>query len=298
MAEAFTTAELITDIKQRAMIPTDQTTFTASDLLRFATDELRLTLLPLLLSEREEFYLTEAGATQALVAGTAACQMPARAVGQMLRDAYIVDANGNISNLTRIEYDERPDFDVTATGVPQHFYLRNNKIVLLPIPSSADYSLCTPYYIRPSKLIETTAAAQITAVTSTTITVSSLPTTITTSTTVDFIRNTGGFECISIDETPTIIASTTLTFAAVPTGTAIGDWIALSGESPIPQLPAELHPLLSERTARKVMKAIGDANGVKLSEETIREMTEGALLITSNRVQGEPKRIVSRQWWR
>lgn len=298
MAEAFTTTELLTDIKQRAMIPTDQTTFTAADLLRFATDELRLTLLPLLLSEREEFYLTEAGATQALVSGTAAYQIPARAVGQILRDAYLVDASGNLTNLTRIEYDERPSYDVTSTGVPQHFYLRNNKVVLLPIPSSADYSLCTPYFIRPSKLIETTDAGQITAVTSTTVTVSSLPTTITTSTQLDFIRSSGGFECISINETPTIVSGTTLTFSAVPDGVAVGDWVALAGESPIPQLPAEMHPLLAERVARKVMKAIGDANGVKLSEETIREMTDGALRLTSNRVQGEPKRIVSRQWWR
>lgn len=299
MSETFTTSDLLDDIKRRAMIPADQNTFADTDLLRFATDELRLSLLPMLLSEREEFYLTEAGASQTLVANTAAYQIPVRAAGQMLRDAYITDSAGNIYNLARIEYDERPNFDNVTSGTPNHFYLRNNKIVLLPAPASSDYTLVTPYFIRPSKLVETASACQITDITGTTITVSAAaPSTFSSSVPTDFVRATGGFECIEIGVTPTSVASTTFVYATVPDSLAVGDWICVAGESPIPQLPAELHPLLAERVAKKVMKALGDVNGAKLSEETIKEMTEGARLLTNSRVQGEPKRIVAKQWWR
>jgi hypothetical protein len=299
MSETFTTTDLLADIKRRAMIPADQNTFEDTDLLRLATDELRLSLLPMLLSEREEFYLTEAGASQTLVAGTAAYQIPARAAGQMLRDAYITDSAGNIFNLARIEYDERPNFDTVTTGIPNHFYLRNNKIVLLPTPSTASYTLVTPYFIRPSKLVETSDACQITDITGTTITVSATaPSTFSSSVATDFVRATGGFECVDIAVTPSSVSGTTFVYSSVPSGLAVGDWICVAGESTIPQLPAELHPLLAERVAKKVMKALGDVNGAKLADETIKEMTEGARLLTNARVQGEPKRIVAKQWWR
>lgn len=300
MAESFTTVELLADIKQRAMIPTDQSTFSATDLLRFATDELRLALLPMLLAEREEFYLTETGATQSLVANQAAYAIPYRAAGQLLRDVVLVDANGVVRNLTRIEYDQIPDYSFSGTGTPEYFCLRNNKAVLFPTPGSADttYSVRMPYYIRPSKLVESTAAAQVTVISGTDVTVSSVPSTFTTTTSVDFVRATGGFECLAIDATISAVNSTVLTLSAVPSDLAVGDWIALSGQSPIPQLPAELHPLLAERVAKKVLKSIGDSNGAKLSEETIIEMTKAASLLTSPRVHGEPKRIVGRVFWR
>jgi len=301
MSESFTTEELLSDIKQRAMVPTDQTTFTSSDLLRFATDELRMALLPTLLAEREEFYLSETGATQSIVASQAAYQIPARAVGQMLRDVLLVDSDSRVYNLKRIEYDEIPNYQFSGTGTPEFFCLRNNKIVLFPTPSTtaaSAYDLLTPYYTRPSKLIEVTAAAQVASMAGSTVTVTSLPSTIANGASIDFIRDTGGFECLAIDQTITGVAGTVLTFASVPTDLTVGDWVALAGQSPIPQLPAELHPLLAERVARKVMKSIGDINGVKMSDQIIAEMTDGASKMTSPRVHGESKRVVSRIFWR
>jgi hypothetical protein len=78
-----------------------------------------------------------------------------------------------------------------------------------------------------------------------------LPTTITTSTPVDFVQNDGPYDILEIDQTITNISGTTLTFAALPDDLAVGDWICLAGQSPVLIAPRELQPLLVQATLHK-----------------------------------------------
>lgn len=300
MAASFTTTELLAAIKRHAMIPTSQSTFTASDLLAFADNEINNFLLPKLISAREDFYLTETGATQSITANQRTYPIPYRAVGMMVKDVIRIDSAGSLYSLSLIEYDLLAERDISSTGTPGGFHFENNKIALIPTPGATTGSLKTPYFIRPSKLIETSDAVQITVIDTgtNTVTVSAVPATMTTSTPLDLIRQKGGFECLAIDQTPSAVTGTTIQFSSLPSDLAVGDWIALAEKSPIPQIPAELHDLLALRVARRVLMSLGDANALKMVDKMLDETQGETLKLTEPRAQGEARKIITRRWWR
>jgi hypothetical protein len=282
------------------MIPASQVTFDNAELLLMATEEIHTYMLPRILSDRENYYLSEAGARQATVPNQAEYDIPYRAVGKMAQDVVLVDAAGNQQSLVRIEPESVATFNLTSTGSPRAFFFRNNKIVLSPTPNSANEFLHTPYYIRPSLIVEVTEAAQITAINTVTntVTVASLPSTIGTTTEIDFVKNRPGFECLAIDITISSIVGLDLVFDSLPAGLIVNDWIALSEQTPMPQIPAELHPVAAQRVAVQVLGALGDVNGLRIAAKALETMEEQAYKLTHPRVHGEPRKVIVKSWWR
>lgn len=300
MSVAYTSSELLASIKRRAMIPASQVTFSDAELLLIATEELHSWILPRILSDREYYYLSEAGATQSVTSNQPAYDIPYRAVGKMLQDVILVDSADNQRSLALISPEMVADYNITEPATPHAFYYRNNKIILSPTPNSNEYSLKTPYYIRPSQIIETSAAARITNIDTdtNTITVSGLPSTITVNTPVDFIKHKPGFESLEIDVSISSISGSDLTFSSLPTGLEANDYIALAEQSPIPQLPAELHPLLAQRVAVFVLSSLGDANGLRIALNVLKAMEEQSFKLTNPRTHGEMAKVVTPSWWR
>jgi hypothetical protein len=125
-----------------------------------------------------------------------------------------------------------------------------------------------------------------------------VPTNITSGSDVDFLQTRPGHCMRGMDvRIPSGGVSTdTITFSedTVPEDTVVGDYVALSGEGIIPQIPTDLHTGLADRTCARILAAIGDQAGVdsinqKLSET---EARQGALL--NNRVEGSLPKIVAR----
>lgn len=298
MASYYTSDSLIEAVKSTAAIPISQSTFTENDILRFANEELDATIVPLIMEMHEDFFLYSD--TTSLVADTRTYDIPYRAMGNKLRDVAYKDANSYTYEMFRIPVDRLSDYRAgdNVSSDPYEYYIKNNQINLIYNPSDTSGSLEFFYYLRPNKLVQNSAAAVITAIDTdtSTVTVSSLPTTITSSTPVDFIQQRSPHRLLAFDQTPTITNSTlkTITFSSLPTGLRVGDHVALAEQCIIPQIPSEAHPLLVERVVYRVMEAQSDVQGMQVAASRIKEMENKAGRIFDNRVEGSPQKIVNR----
>ena len=147
MAQTYTTTDLIASVKTKGLIPTSQSTFQDEDFLRFGTEEIQVSLLPTLLSVREEFFVTYAD--QQITANQEGYDIPDRAVGRALRDVLYVNGNPGqitgsteVQSLARLEPDQLPwQQNVARSTNDFMFYPRDDKIILSPQPRTTHGTL-------------------------------------------------------------------------------------------------------------------------------------------------------------
>lgn len=247
-------------------------------------------LVPKVLATRENYYLYPH--TTAIVANQAAYRLPDRMIGQKLKAVELIDSSGNIIPVPQIAYEDRGLYQEQSTNAPV-FYFQNNSVVLVPTPTSNNiYTLSIPFFIRPSTLVPVSSAARISAISGNQITVESLPSTITASELVDFIKHDSGFECAAINQSISSVSGTVLTMSSTPPSSlAVGDYVCLAGETPIPQVPAELHVILSLRVAVIILQALGFANEMKLMQAKLEEAENEMDEILSPRSDSNAKKI-------
>jgi hypothetical protein len=293
---SYTTTNFLSSVRQRGSIPTTTNTNnvnSTTNLLSMATEEMHLTLLPMILAAREEYYVATKDHT--ITADQSAYAIPTRGIGQVLRDVQIVEGTA-VRSLPRIEVE---DITTTATGTPQAYYLKHDKVVLYPTPGSTTGTLRLNYFLRPGRLAAVADCAQISAIDTgtNTITVSSIPSSWVTGNDVDLIAGDSPYQYRAIDQDTTITGST-IVLSSLPSDLAVGDWVALADYSPIPQVPYEFQPLLAQITVVKALESIGDTEGLKTAKKALEELQRAALTLISPRNQGEPKKVNSRRWWK
>ncbi len=294
---SFTTADFLNSVRQRGSLPTTTNSNNVNNtdnLLKLATEELHIKLVPMLLSVREEFYVAKKN--YSITASQSEYAIPANAVGMIVRDIQIITGS-EVRSLTPIDSEF---INTTASGQPEGYYLEHNNVVLYPTPSATTGTLRIRYFQRPNRLALTTACAQISSIDTgtNTVVVSTIPSTWATGIVLDFIGAIVPYRTIDIEYTTTSVSSTTIVFSTLPTGLAVGDWLAPTGYSPIPQVPFEFQPLLAQMTVVKALEALGDNNGVKQASENLKMIEAAAIQLISPRVQGEAKRVVRRTWWK
>lgn len=290
---AWTTEDLIASAKRRAMIPSAQVTFQTADFTAIANEELQSYLVPLITSQREDYFIAHYDVT--ITGGTIQYRLPTRAVGQALRMAHLVDVQGMLQPFPRIARE-------ALSGAPVGgFYLDGN--VLQIATDNADQVgqlgqvIRMTYFLRPNTLVASTAVGVITNINSGTkqVTVASAPGTFTSSSLYDLVRGIPGFESLAIDQAATV-AGNVLTFAnALPSDLLVGDVIALATQSNIPQVPPEAHPLLAQRVAVKCLEALGDAEQIQIAGGVLARMEKDFVKLIAPRVAGNVERIVNRR---
>jgi hypothetical protein len=287
----YTTDIFVSDVRSAAMLPTTSTaTFTDADLLRFADREMQSKMIPLVMALQEAFW--DFDATAALVQDSGAWsvgyRIPSRAIGGKLRQVVLLDENGTQHGVVRLSND-----DVTAR-VPGFLVQGNLVYFYNPWGNWNGLTVQMTYPLRPGTLVLPAAAGLITSINSAVeVSVSSVPVTFNGSATYDLIRGQPGFECQDVARAASI-TSTEMTFSSLPNGLEAGDWIALGGQSPVPQIPVELHPLLVQRTVVKVLEAIGDREGMGAAQAKAQEIESDARTVLSPRVDGEAKCVTNR----
>ena len=115
---------------------------------------------------------------------------------------------------------------------------------------------------------------------------------------IDFLQTKPGHKIRAFD---VIIPPNALTTNAiqfddddVPLDLEIGDYICLSHECIIPQIPSDLHEVLSERTSARIQKALGDQAGLTATQAKIQEMEGNQAKLIDNRAEGTPQKILGR----
>lgn len=300
MSKYYTTNTLIESVKRRASIPETQQTFQEEDFLAFANEELDIGIIPHVLSFNEEYFVyTE---LVPLEANVSRYQIPSRAVGNKLREISYQDSSGNIFEMTRIRVDDLPSYqnNVIQSSFTT-FYVEGNEIVLVPETGSTPTgSLRFSYYLRPNELVSEDRVAIITNVNTVTgeVSVSEIPDNIIVSETLDLIQTKSPHRTLALDLTATSInnITNTITFDVddLPDNLAVGDQIALSGETIVPQIPSDLHSMLAQRVAARCLESIGDVQGLGSANAKLAEMEQKTGTLIDNRVEGAPLKVVNR----
>ncbi len=296
MAIDYTTTALLEYTRTVCLTPEADALFDDTRLLSLLNGEQYSTLVPQLMSIQEEFFVNYEDLP--ITAGTTTYDIPERAVGLKLRDVALVDASGNIFFIGRVNASDAkfatpiltPIMDTTV-----QFFLRDTQVILLPTAPVQYASLRLYFYRRPSSLVVEADAGQITVIDTVThtVTVSAAPATFVATATVDFIKGRPSFRSLEDDRAIASVSNNDITFsAALPTGLAVGDWIALSGETPIPQIPYEVFPLLGQLGACKALEAMGDP-AVETAWGRYKQMREDAFKLLSPRTDAPPVKVKS-----
>ena len=122
------------------------------------------------------------------------------------------------------------------------------------------------------------------------VTLANIPATFTNQVKVDFIRQDGAFDSVAIDQVVQGISGAVITFTSLPEDLEIGDWVALAGETPIPQIPIEFHAVLAQMVAVKCLEALGD-DKVAQAGQKLMLMKDNAFAQIADRVDGQPKKV-------
>lgn len=296
---ATLTDTFIKGVKRRITIPANQSLLDDSDILDLADDAIIDDILPMLISAQQNYFVYPY--QTALVPGQESYDIPYRAVGRGLRELKVSldDTNTSINDLVQIELENRYDFALTS-GNPVGYYFQGDKIILVPTPESQSQALLYWYEVPPSKLVLPTAAAKIISisvgVTSTDLVVDLVPNTFLSGTIVDLVQARSGNSILNFDSVITNITGTTITIAndQVNTSTVVGDYIALSGESPVIQIPNEARSLLETMTAISVLEAIGDFDGANALDSKKKSAMDNLRKMIEPRNQGAVRKIVQK----
>lgn len=294
---SWTTADLLTAIKNSQMFPDASTgSLSSPALLQYATEELHITIAPLILSVREKYYETYQDTAYTTL--TTSIPIPARALaGAVSVVQYLFGTD--IRVLEPID----PGTIATTQGTsePTNFYFQNNNIIPYPPPSASQGTVRQRYFQRPNRLAQITDCAQITAFNAGTgVATCAPPTTWTTSNIFDFIPQTASQATpYNLGAVITAISSTTMSFtltAAQAALVSVGDWIALAEYTPIPEMPYELQPVLIQATACRALAALNDQTALVSAKAILNELKTSAKSLLAPRAQGGNKRVVSN--WR
>lgn len=296
MAIDYTTDGLITSVRNRAVIPGSQNLYPDSRILQIANEEMQMNIVPDIMDAREEYFVYYHD--QLLTENNSQYFIPERAIGTKLRDVAIVQNPGESGEVTipivRLQPENAMGLPLSGLGfgttTRPGYIVRNNWIILYG-PISAGQTLRMFFFIRPGYLVHTSEAAEVTAINGNIVSCSAVPTTWSTGTIVDVVEGKPPFNYRFIDQTTTLIAGNDITMPDV-TDIEVGDWISLQYESPIAQIPWELHPLLTQGVTAYIMHSI-DAKQAALEDARYQAMRKNALTMVDNRVEGQGEKIMS-----
>jgi hypothetical protein len=302
----YTSTDLIKSIKSRCLVPTSQSTFTEQDFLDFATEEMNMAVVPLVLEANQDYYLVTENVP--IVQGVLAYDIPYRAIGNKIRDVSLSDANGNnLKELVRLNVGDLYAYNGSygdGTVGSNAFYVANNQIVFVGPQTNYGQFLRISYYLRPNSLVPNEEVGVIESIDYNTgiITLSNYPEafalTASLNKPLDFIQQKSPHKILSYDVagftvTDSNLKTITLNPADIPTNLVEGDRVAFAMQTDIPQIPSDMHVLLAHRVATRILEAIGDSEGLQNANQKLAELQKNANSLIHNRVEDAPRKVTN-----
>lgn len=204
-------------------------------------------------------------------------RIPTRAIGSKIRDLKMVDGSNNYTSIDRIFEEDR------GSGKSGYYMLRNS------VELSSDFTANTlrmSVFGRPSKIVETTSCGQITSINTSTfeVVVSSAPSTFVNGAVIDFVQNTNPYDLLGMDYSISSVSGTTLTFSSLPSGLAVGDWVCIATEAPVPMIPEEVHPVLVQSALVRALSSKKD-KALEVEAAVLKQMKEDVVNMLDPRVE-------------
>lgn len=296
----YTVNRILSSIKRRITLPDAQDLYEDTDLIAFMNDEMGSTIIPLIHSVQQEYFVQKFDV--ALVQNQTNYTIPIRGCANGLRLVTLLDQNQN-----EIDYPLlRPENTASSynwlspysTSTLYGFYMEGDHIVMFPnsVVTNPVNKIRFRFERQPNQLCATTDAAQITNIVGNVITVNNIPTDWTTSLTFDLINGQPAFQSKGDDLTITNIntVALTITVTSLPTTAAIGDWFCLAGTSPIPQIPYQMFPYLSQLVANLCMAGLADSQPYQEGKQKEAMMKEDILKLLEPRDMGNVQTVINR----
>lgn len=277
------TTDLLSKVKLKAALPEGR--FEDAEILELAYDALLSDLVPLIVSMRNEYYVKNKTSPS-----TTSIPISTRALGMALREVKLL-RDSEIRDLPLISLE---DVNSATVGVPEFFYLENNNIELYPPPATSTDTVKQSFFFRPNRLVTADECATISAIDRATGVISlAPPADWSTSNTYDFILASPGHDVINWDVAASNVTPTDITVAVgdIPSVLAVGDTVALAGESPYAQIPDEAFNLLAQLTVCDCLEEMGSLKELQAAQAKVEKLKTSLASILSNRVQGAPKKF-------
>jgi len=293
MRPQYSTEQLIGMIKRACAVPTSQLTYTDNDWALMATNMLQTMVVPLIMSTREDYFVTF---EDVLSPADGYIAFPEHAVGAKLRNVcYISQRNPLILiNLPRIDLDVVAGVGFFNVWTLAGFYVQGDNIVLYPntsVPTNTPIRLY--YYRRTLDLAAPSEYGQIQSINTgdNSIVLDNVPFTWETGTELNAIGSQPNF---TITAEPTIVTVSTPTiFLDSVDGLSVGDYVSDLGYSAIPQIPVEAMNYLAQLTAVVALEGLGDREGMAAAEKVSVAFKENLLTMISQRVDGSVKKVIN-----
>lgn len=300
-APNYTTDSLLASVKRRISLPDAQNLYTPDDLIQFMSDELSSTIVPLVHSVQQEYWVEKIDVQ--LVQNQTNYTIPIRGITNGLRLVTLLDTNQN-----EIDYPLlRPENTASSynwlspysTSTLYGFYMENDHIVMFPNSVVTNPVNAVRFRIerQPSSLCATTSAAQVTGIAGQVVSVNMVPTDFTTTLTYDLINGQPQFQSKGDDFVISAIDTigNTITFVTtLPTNLNIGDWISIANTSPIPQIPVQMFPYLAQAVACKCLEGLADLQPLQSATQKLNIMKEDLLKLMQPRDMGNVQTIINR----
>ncbi len=287
--------ELLETIRQTAQIPyidasqssvPNQEVMTNEGLLRLATNEIRLFVQPRLMALREDYFKTHQDFT--ITEQGASYRIPAAAIGNKLANVTYVDTSGNETPVNSL------GGDASLVDKADGFVIKGGSVVLKKDVSSG--TLRMEYYFRSpalslleeaGKVVEFDGDFEFTVETA-------VPSTIEVGTVIDIVSGSSPFTVLQTGLVVDNVGGDYFSVSVSPSVTvAAGDYVVVTGQTCVVPLSLELHPLLAQRVAVRVLKTINDTEGAAAAEAELRAMEQAIPVLASPRVDDRPKKIVN-----
>ena len=281
---SYTTTDLVNNIKLTGHVPTGNATFTPANLITLADRELQTPIIKQILSSRGGYYKTY---TDYPVASDGLYQIPADCIAGVLENVELVQ-DTTIIPVNPIEESEQFSTQ-SPTSTSYGFFMKGNFVQILPLPNLGVARLW--YAQRPSRLVATSACAQITAIAGAVISVSSVPSTLVANASIDAVGDQPPFNILGT-RTIVSVAGTDITLSADVTGLSLGDWICLEKQTCVPQIPVEFRVLLEQRVVCKIYELQGYLDKLAKAKESLLELEKATLNLITPRVKNKTKVIL------
>jgi hypothetical protein len=286
------TTELLNAIKRAITVPQYQARFSDLDIIALANEEQEATIVPVILSCREEYFVVRELVPTAV--GENKIIIPPRAVGRTLREIdYQIAPGAGTFRLNRIQLESAFSFiDPTVVGTPNAFYMMADAMYMVPTPNITG-TLLIWYFLRPNTLVPTSSTGTITSVQATGVTLDLVPSTIVVGSLVDIIDNTPGFQTIYKDLVVSNIAGKVVTITGF-SNVGVNPFMILSPAqtTSIIQLPIESQQMLIWAVCVRMLQALAIPDQLAIARQELSNKIKAGTELLSPRVEGSLPKII------
>lgn len=293
---AYTTDDLITELKRDSFLPAAQSQWTPTKFLALADKLVLRRIIPAFLGIGDGFYREYTDVT--LILSQAGYDLPRYAILNKIHQAMLLGSDGEtLGAMLRKDPPDLKYWNAIGSGTPRMLRLEGNQIIVSPKPNAGALttwpSMRVWFYRRPGRMVPVASARTVLSVNTGNGLVTytaTIPSTFTSSSTHDVYRPTSPFRRAVSAAVATASGASTQTFSLANAALIqAGDTVNVLDETCYPPCPIEVVPFLEELMISSMSRTQGDKNAL---EASMKEIVDDMMLLVgaaANRADAMPQ---------